>query len=100
MRLYSLRAHSEAGELSGWYLSYVHDPIRDGSDLIIIDASDFQGKPVARVQLPRRVPYGFHGNWIADRERTKRDAQGRGGPALTYLRRTGARRISRKPRST
>ena len=58
-------AHSEAGELSGWYLSYVYDPVRDGSDLVIIDASDFQGKPVARVQLPRRVPYGFHGNWIA-----------------------------------
>jgi carotenoid cleavage dioxygenase len=58
-------SHSEAGELSGWYLSYVYDPVRDGSDLVIIDASDFQGKPVARVQLPQRVPYGFHGNWIA-----------------------------------
>lgn len=58
-------ANSSMGELSGWYLSYVYDPIRDGSDLVIIDASDFQGKPVARVQLPQRVPYGFHGNWIA-----------------------------------
>ncbi len=58
-------ADSRTGELSGWYLSYVYDPVRDGSDLVIIDASDFQGKPVARVQLPRRVPYGFHGNWIA-----------------------------------
>ena len=58
-------ADSEGDELSGWYLSYVYDPVRDGSDLVIIDASDFQGKPVARVQLPRRVPYGFHGNWIA-----------------------------------
>jgi carotenoid cleavage dioxygenase-like enzyme len=57
-------ADSDAGELSGWYLSYVYDPARDGSDLVIIEASDFQGKPVARVQLPRRVPYGFHGNWI------------------------------------
>ena len=54
----------DAGELSGWYLSYVYDPARDGSDLVIIDASDFQGKPVAQVQLPQRVPYGFHGNWI------------------------------------
>jgi carotenoid cleavage dioxygenase-like enzyme len=59
-------AHSGAGELSGWYLSNVYDPVRNGSDLVIIDASDFQGKPVARVRLPQRVPYGFHGNWIAD----------------------------------
>lgn len=58
-------ADSDSGELSGWYLSYVYDPVRDGSDLVIIDASSFMGKPVARVQLPRRVPYGFHGNWIA-----------------------------------
>ena len=58
-------ADTDAGEVSGWYLSYVYDPVRDGSDLVIIEASDFQRKPVARVQLPRRVPYGFHGNWIA-----------------------------------
>ena len=58
-------AGSDGDELSGWYLSYVYDPVRDGSDLVIIEASDFQHKPVARVQLPHRVPYGFHGNWIA-----------------------------------
>jgi carotenoid cleavage dioxygenase-like enzyme len=56
--------HSD--ELSGWYLTYVYDPVRDGSDLVIIDASDFVGEPVARVRLPRRVPHGFHGNWIPD----------------------------------
>jgi len=51
-------SHSEPGELSGWYLSYVYDPVRDGSDLvsIIIDASDFRGKPVARMQFPQCVP--------------------------------------------
>jgi carotenoid cleavage dioxygenase len=53
-------------ESSGWYLGYVYDPIRDGSDLVIIDASDFAGPPVARIALPQRVPYGFHGNWIGD----------------------------------
>jgi hypothetical protein len=58
-------ADTDAGELSGWYLSYVQDLVRDGSDLVIIDATDFQGKPIARVQLPRRMPYGFHGNWRA-----------------------------------
>jgi len=24
-----------------------------------------QGDPVARIQLPVRVPAGFHGNWMA-----------------------------------
>lgn len=54
-----------ADESSGWYLGYVYDPERNGSDLVIIDASDFAGPPVARIKLPQRVPYGFHGNWIA-----------------------------------
>jgi carotenoid cleavage dioxygenase len=54
-----------ADEGNGWYIGYVYDPARNGSDLVIIDASDFSGKPVARIKLPRRVPYGFHGNWIA-----------------------------------
>ena len=53
-------------ELAGWYLTYVYDPMTDGSDLVIIDASDFEGEPVARIRLPRRVPHGFHGNWIPD----------------------------------
>jgi carotenoid cleavage dioxygenase len=54
-----------ADESSGWYLGYVYDPERNGSDLVIIDASDFAAAPVARITLPQRVPYGFHGNWIA-----------------------------------
>src|SRR6478735_4371828 len=54
-----------ADEGNGWYVGYVYDPARDGSDLVIIDASDFAGDPVARIKLPHRVPYGFHGNWIA-----------------------------------
>ncbi len=54
-----------ADESSGWYIGYVYDPARDGSDLVIIDASDFAAQPVARITLPHRVPYGFHGNWIS-----------------------------------
>ena len=54
-----------ADEANGWYLGYVYDPARDGSDLVILDASDFAGQPVARIKLPHRVPYGFHGNWIS-----------------------------------
>lgn len=53
-----------ADERNGWYLAYVYDPGRDGSDLVFLDAADIGAAPVARVQLPQRVPYGFHGNWI------------------------------------
>src|SRR5215207_2051718 len=52
-------------ESSGWYIGYVYDAARDGSDLVVIDASDFAGEPVARTKLPQRVPHGFHGNWIS-----------------------------------
>jgi len=54
-----------ADEGNGWYLGYVYDPARNGSDLVILDASDFGGQPIARIELPHRVPFGFHGNWIA-----------------------------------
>jgi carotenoid cleavage dioxygenase len=54
-----------ADETNGWYIGYVYDPARDGSDLVILDASDFAAQPVARIALPQRVPYGFHGNWIS-----------------------------------
>lgn len=59
-------AVGETDELAGWYLTYVYDPMTDSSDLVVIDASNFEGAPVARIRLPRRVPHGFHGNWIPD----------------------------------
>ena len=43
-----------------------HNTETDLSDLVVLDAQDFCGEPVAIVQLPARVPNGFHGNWIAD----------------------------------
>lgn len=52
------------GEDEGYVLSVVYDAGRDGSDLVVVDATDFSGPPVATVRLPRRVPYGFHGCWI------------------------------------
>jgi carotenoid cleavage dioxygenase-like enzyme len=55
-----------AAEDDGYVLAFVYDPERDGSDLVILAAQDFTGEPVARVQLPQRVPFGFHGNWVPD----------------------------------
>jgi carotenoid cleavage dioxygenase len=55
-----------AGEDEGWLLTYVYDAARNASDLVILDAHDFEKPPVATVRLPRRVPAGFHGSWIPD----------------------------------
>ena len=48
----------------GWLMTYVYDAPTDTSDLVVLDADDLGGAPVATIHLPRRVPYGFHGNWL------------------------------------
>ncbi|MFJ5262455.1 carotenoid oxygenase family protein [Streptomyces sp. NPDC088387] len=53
-------------EDDGYILSYVNDPDRGATDLVILSAEDFTGHPLARIHLPGRVPLGFHGSWVAD----------------------------------
>jgi len=55
-----------AAEDDGWIMSYVYDGARDLTDVVILDASDFAGDPVATIRLPVRVPFGFHGGWVPD----------------------------------
>jgi carotenoid cleavage dioxygenase len=57
-----------AAEDEGYVLTYVYDAGTDRSALEILDASDFAASPVATVKLPRRVPFGAHGGWVADTE--------------------------------
>jgi carotenoid cleavage dioxygenase len=66
--------HYRAGEVvlvprgpdegDAWALTFAYDRARDASDLVVLDAMDLSPGPVARVRLPRRVPYGFHGWWL------------------------------------
>lgn len=53
-------------EDDGWLLFYRYDLAEDSSDLVVLDARDISAPPVARVHLPRRVPFGAHGNWMPD----------------------------------
>ena len=55
-----------SGEDGGFLLSYVYQPEIDQSEVLILNAQDMLGEPVARIQIPARVPAGFHGNWIGD----------------------------------
>ena len=48
----------------GWLLTYVYDPKRDASDVVVIDPDHPEDEPVAVIHLPTRVPYGFHGSWL------------------------------------
>jgi len=61
-----VRKPGAVAEDEGWVLSYVYDPKRDLSDVVILDAQDFTGEPVATIRLPVRVPFGFHGGWAPD----------------------------------
>lgn len=59
-------AENATSEDDGYLMTYVHDPVENKSDLVILDASNMASDPVARVHLPVRVPAGFHGSWIPD----------------------------------
>lgn len=54
------------GEDEGWLIGFVYDRARNASDLVILDAQRVGGKPLAQIELPGRVPQGFHGAWIPD----------------------------------
>jgi carotenoid cleavage dioxygenase len=53
-----------SSEQDGWLMVYATDKAEGTTDFCIIDARDMASGPVARVRLPRRVPAGFHGNWM------------------------------------
>lgn len=56
-----LQARSED---DGYVMTFVYDDREGTSELVILDAQNFDAAPVARVLLPQRLPYGFHGAWI------------------------------------
>ena len=53
-------------EDDGYLLLYVYDKPSDTSEFVVLDAVTPDEAPIARVALPQRVPYGFHGSWLPD----------------------------------
>jgi 8'-apo-carotenoid 13,14-cleaving dioxygenase len=53
-------------EDDGWLVTFVHDGNEQSAEFVVLDAQDLARGYVARVPLPQRVPFGFHGNWVRD----------------------------------
>ncbi|OMO91086.1 Carotenoid oxygenase [Corchorus olitorius] len=53
-----------ADEDDGWLITFVHNEYTNISQALIIEAKNFSGEPVAKITLPFRVPYGFHGAFM------------------------------------
>jgi carotenoid cleavage dioxygenase len=60
--------HVDAAEDDGYLLTYVYDLATNTSTLSILHAAGLSGEPAAVIQMPQRVPLGFHGNWIPDHQ--------------------------------
>jgi carotenoid cleavage dioxygenase len=59
-------ASDDAPEGEGWAITYLWDRTTNLSSLAVFDAMDVKAGPIAKVELPVRVPFGFHGTWVPD----------------------------------
>ena len=50
-------------EDDGYLITFVSDLIRDRSECVVVDASDIEAGPVARIILPHRISSGTHATW-------------------------------------
>lgn len=62
------RLNGSGEEDDGYLVSFVSNEAEGRSEIHVIDASDIEAGPVARVKLPVRVPAGFHSTWVPGTE--------------------------------
>ncbi len=56
--------HMSSKEGEGYLLSVIYDAAKDSSVLLVLDALHIDQDPIAIVELPHRIPNGFHGSWV------------------------------------
>jgi carotenoid cleavage dioxygenase len=54
---------ADAAEGDGWVVTLIYRAAENISEFCVFDAQDIPAGPIGRARLPRRVPFGFHGNW-------------------------------------
>ncbi|KAL1197591.1 Carotenoid 9,10(9',10')-cleavage dioxygenase 1 [Cardamine amara subsp. amara] len=60
--------HEAAEEDNGYLIFFVHDENTGKSCVNVIDAKTMSAEPVAVVELPHRVPYGFHALFVTEEQ--------------------------------
>jgi len=56
---------ASAPEGDGYIISLVYRAATNTSELLILNTHDIADEPAAVLKLPRPVPAGFHGNFVA-----------------------------------
>ncbi|MFP6694779.1 MAG: carotenoid oxygenase family protein [Pirellulales bacterium] len=51
-------------EDDGYLIAFVYNQAEQRSELTIVDCREFKQAVVARILIPQRVPFGFHGMWL------------------------------------
>ncbi|XP_019246433.1 PREDICTED: carotenoid 9,10(9',10')-cleavage dioxygenase-like isoform X1 [Nicotiana attenuata] len=59
---------TECEEDDGYLILFVHDENTGKSSVNVIDAKTMSAEPVAVVELPKRVPYGFHAFFVTEEQ--------------------------------
>jgi carotenoid cleavage dioxygenase-like enzyme len=54
-----------AAEGQGWLMAVIYRQAQDVSEFVVFDAQNVEQGPIASARLPRRVPFGFHGQWVS-----------------------------------
>ena len=58
-------AAGATAEDDGYLLAFVQNPANETSEFVVLNASEPDKGSIARIELPVRVPFGFHGSWVA-----------------------------------
>jgi carotenoid cleavage dioxygenase-like enzyme len=61
---FAFAANTGSNEDDGYLVGFAYRPETDTSGFYVFNAAEPESKPVAVVDLPQRVPFGFHGNWF------------------------------------
>jgi carotenoid cleavage dioxygenase-like enzyme len=55
-------------EDDGYLLTFTTEKNTGASELYVVDAANVEAGPVARVEIPQRVPVGYHSWWVSQQE--------------------------------